>query len=213
MDKQYIEKIKRSYISVVSVVVNCLTLIFYGVLYYYGNLSNSLPIYIYIFIAFWVITNITLFIQERSKTTKTSHSNILKYLLLNIICGFSITLAFSTIYVFGAIANGYEVFNYWLLIAGSTLLSFIGTHIFFCSEFEISKHFSNNFYNLLGILVKVCSFISLIYISLIVPVTQQENNFIWLSILILLAIDSLLIRPYFNYGLYLFNIREKEKNS
>lgn len=92
--------------------MNCLTLIFYGVLYYYGNLSNSLPIYIYIFIAFWVITNITLFIQERSKTTKTSHSNILKYLLLNIICGFSITLAFSTIYVFGAIANGYEVFNY-----------------------------------------------------------------------------------------------------
>ncbi|MEX2948699.1 DUF5079 family protein [Staphylococcus warneri] len=210
MEKQYVEKIKKSYMSIFGIVINALTLLFYLILYYYGNLFGKLPIYINVFLAFWILTNIVLIVQERNNKIKVDHISVLRYLIVNIVSGFSIALGFSTIYVFGAIVNGYEVFSYWLLIIGSMMLSFLGSHIFFCSEFEISKNFSNNFFNLIGILLKLSSFIILIYISIIVPVTQKENNFIWLSILILLVIDSFLIRPYFNYGLYVYDSREKE---
>ncbi|HCW8954311.1 TPA: DUF5079 family protein, partial [Staphylococcus aureus] len=40
------------------------------------------------------------------------------------------------------------------------------------------------------------------YISLIVPVTQQEEIFIGLSIFINIIVDALLVRSYFNYALY-----------
>ncbi|PTK13982.1 DUF5079 domain-containing protein, partial [Staphylococcus saprophyticus] len=66
MNKNFIQNIKKAYISPFAIVINALTLFFYLVMFFHDDLLLKLPIYIYIFIGFWVLINIIYFIQERN---------------------------------------------------------------------------------------------------------------------------------------------------
>ena len=75
------------------------------------------------------------------------------------------------------------------------------------SEFDISNYIKGNIFKLIGLVIKLAAFGLLIYLTVIVPSTQDENKFIWLSILIVIAIDLFIGRSYFNLSLFLYNKR------
>ena len=54
----------------------------------------------------------------------------------------------------------------------------------------------------MGIVVALGGFGILIYLSRIVPYTDNENNFIWMSIIVILMINLLIGRSYFNLMRY-----------
>ncbi|MCE7782235.1 DUF5079 family protein [Staphylococcus arlettae] len=205
MNKNFIQNIKKAYISPFAIVINALTLFFYLVMFFHDDLLLKLPIYIYIFIGFWVLINIIYFIQERNNTYKTTSRAAYRYIIVNILCGYSIPTALASVYVFGATVNGFEVFNYWLMIVGAMFLSWLGLHIILSSEFDISNYIKGNIFKLIGLVIKLAAFGLLIYLTVIVPSTQDENKFIWLSILIVIAIDLFIGRSYFNLSLFLYN--------
>ena len=66
-----------------------------------------------------MLINIIYFIQERNNTYKTTSRAAYRYIIVNILCGYSIPTALASVYVFGATVNGFEVFNYWLMIVGA----------------------------------------------------------------------------------------------
>lgn len=203
MNKNFIQNIKKAYISPFAIVINALTLFFYLVMFFHDDLLLKLPIYI--FIGFWVLINIIYFIQERNNTYKTTSRAAYRYIIVNILCGYSIPTALASVYVFGATVNGFEVFNYWLMIVGAMFLSWLGLHIILSSEFDISNYIKGNIFKLIGLVIKLAAFGLLIYLTVIVPSTQDENKFIWLSILIVIAIDLFIGRSYFNLSLFLYN--------
>ncbi|PTH25166.1 DUF5079 family protein [Staphylococcus arlettae] len=205
MNKNFIQNIKKAYISPFAIVINALTLFFYLVMFFHDDLLLKLPIYIYIFIGFWVLINIIYFIQEINNTYKTTSRAAYRYIIVNILCGYSIPTALASVYVFGATVNGFEVFNYWLMIVGAMFLSWLGLHIILSSEFDISNYIKGNIFKLIGLVIKLAAFGLLIYLTVIVPSTQDENKFIWLSILIVIAIDLFIGRSYFNLSLFLYN--------
>ncbi|PTK14427.1 MULTISPECIES: DUF5079 family protein, partial [Staphylococcus] len=136
---------------------------------------------------------------------KTTSRAAYRYIIVNILCGYSIPTALASVYVFGATVNGFEVFNYWLMIVGAMFLSWLGLHIILSSEFDISNYIKGNIFKLIGLVIKLAAFGLLIYLTVIVPSTQDENKFIWLSILIVIAIDLFIGRSYFNLSLFLYN--------
>ncbi|SCS66839.1 DUF5079 family protein [Staphylococcus caeli] len=167
--------------------------------------------YIYVFVLFWILINIIYFIQERNEKFKTNRSSVIRYLIINILCGYSIPTAMASIYVFGATVNGFEVFNYWILIVVAMFLSWLGLHLILCNEFEIVQNTNGNLSKIIGVALKILAIGILIYLKVVVPSTQDENKFIWLSIIPIIAIDVFLGRSYFNYAL--FCNEEKEVNS
>lgn len=213
MNNEFVKNIKKAYITPFGIFINALTLLFCSILFFYNDLSNKLPQYIYIFFIFWVAINIIYYIQDKRESFKTNKLVVIRYIVVNVLCGYSIPMAFASVYVFGATSYGFQVFDYWLMIMGSMLLSWLGLHIFVISEFDISSKFSGTIFNLLGILLKLISFASLIYLSLKVPAIQDENNFIWGSMIIIICSDLLIGRSYFNYAFYITAKEEKKGES
>ncbi|HGZ9395953.1 TPA: DUF5079 family protein, partial [Staphylococcus aureus] len=76
----------------------------------------------------------------------------------------------------------------------------LGLFLFYKNEFDSEN--PNPAVNAIAIIIKLFAFGGIFYISLIVPVTQQEEIFIGLSIFINIIVDALLVRSYFNYALY-----------
>lgn len=107
---------------------------------------------------------------------------------------------FVSIYVFGVVGFGFDVFNYCLGIILMLFISWLGLFLFYKNEFDSEN--PNPAVNAIAIIIKLFAFGGIFYISLIVPVTQQEEIFIGLSIFINIIVDALLVRSYFNYALY-----------
>ena len=200
---KFVENIKLAYLTPLSLFMNTFALLIYTIIFFLKELINKLPTYMYIYLAFWVIINLVSVAQEKSKKVRTSKVSVFRYMLVNILCGYSIAIAIASIYVFGAAINSYDVFNYWLMIIGAIFLSWLGLHIMLCSEFEIIPAMSNGGFKGLGILIKLISIGILIYLGMTVPTTSEENRFIWLSIVPLLCAELLIGRSYFNLSLYL----------
>ncbi|RIO97997.1 DUF5079 family protein [Staphylococcus gallinarum] len=203
MENKFVKNIKKAYITPFAIVINTLTLFFYSIMFFHDDLLLKLPTYIYIFIGFWVLINLIYFIQEKNNVYKTNIRAVYRYIIVNILCGYSIPTALASIYVFGATVNGFEVFDYWLMIIGAMFMSWLGLHLILSSEFEISKYIKGNLFKLIGIVLKLAAFALLIYLTLMVPTTQDENKFICLSIIIIIAIDFFIGRSYFNYAFYI----------
>lgn len=209
MENKFVKNIKKAYITPFAMFINALTVLFCSIIFLDNDLSNKLPGYIYLFFIAWIIINIIYYVQDKRKTFKTNKLSVTRYLIVNVLCGYSLSMAFASVYVFGATANGFQVFDYWLMTMGSIFISWLGLHIFLVSEFDISPKFSGTIYNVLGVLLKLISFISLIYLSIKVPAILDENNFIWGSIIIIICSDLLIGRSYFNYAFYISAKEEK----
>ena len=200
---KFVENIKLAYMTPFAIAINSIALVIYSMMFFPADLINKLPKYMYVYLVFWVVITIVTIAQEKRKKVRTSKVSVFRYILVTILCGYSSTIAIASVYVFGAAINGYDVFNYWLMIIGAIFLSWLGLHIMLCSEFEIIPAMSNTFYKVLGIVIKLISIGLLIYLSRIVPATEEENDFIWLSIIAVLCAELLIGRSYLNLSLYL----------
>ena len=194
--------IKNPYITPVAILMNILALVLYSIMFFPQHLLYKLPIYMYIFLVFWVVINIISYLQEKSKKVKTNKAALIRYIIISTLSGYSLSISCSSVYVFGATTNGYDVFDYWLIIIIANVISLIGFNIFVISEFGLIQSLSGSAGNIMGIVVALCGFGILIYLSRIVPYTAEENNFIWISILVILMVDLLIGRSYFNLMKY-----------
>ena len=177
------------------------SLTFYCILFFSAHLLYKLPIYVYILV-FWVVINIISYLQEKSKKVKTNKAALIRYIIISTLSGYSLSISCSSVYVFGATTNGYDVFDYWLIIIIANVISLIGFNIFVISEFGLIQSLSGSAGNIMGIVVALGGFGILIYLSRIVPYTDNENNFIWMSIIVILMINLLIGRSYFNLMRY-----------
>ncbi|HAR2925675.1 TPA: DUF5079 family protein [Staphylococcus aureus] len=176
------------------------TLFFSSFMYFAGNIQGKLPIYLDVFLIFGVVISILMYIQEKSETVKVSKRNVLIYLTLNVLTGYTLVLLIASVYVFGATVNGFDVFNYWLGIILMLFVSWFALFLFYKNEFDSEN--PNKAVNVIAIIIKLSAFGGLFYIRTVVPNTADEEKFITLSILINIAVDALLVRSYFNYALY-----------
>ncbi|HDA6830635.1 TPA: DUF5079 family protein [Staphylococcus aureus] len=198
--KEIVGNIKRPYLTPMVIFSIIFTLFFSSFMYFAGNIQGKLPIYLDVFLIFGVVMSILMYIQEKSETVKVSKRNVLIYLTLNVLTGYTLVLLIASVYVFGATVNGFDVFNYWLGIILMLFVSWFALFLFYKNEFDSEN--PNKAVNVIAIIIKLSAFGGLFYIRTVVPNTADEEKFITLSILINIAVDALLVRSYFNYALY-----------
>lgn len=198
--KEIVGNIKRPYLTPMVIFSIIFTLFFSSFMYFSGNIQGKLPIYLDVFLIFGVVISILMYIQEKSETVKVSKRNVLIYLTLNVLTGYTLVLLIASVYVFGATVNGFDVFNYWLGIILMLFVSWFALFLFYKNEFDSEN--PNKAVNVIAIIIKLSAFGGLFYIRTVVPNTADEEKFITLSILINIAVDALLVRSYFNYALY-----------
>ncbi|EMN4667203.1 TPA: DUF5079 family protein [Staphylococcus aureus] len=198
--KEIVGNIKRPYLTPMVIFSIIFTLFFSSFMYFAGNIQGKLPIYLDVFLIFGVVISILMYIQEKSETVKVSKRNVLIYLTLNVLTGYTLVLLIASVYVFGATVNGFDVFNYWLGIILMLFVSWFALFLFYKNEFDSEN--PNKAVNVIAIIIKLSAFGGLFYIRTVVPNTADEEKFITLSILINIAVDLLLVRSYFNYALY-----------
>ncbi|HDP2091536.1 TPA: DUF5079 family protein [Staphylococcus aureus] len=198
--KEIVGNIKRPYLTPMVIFSIIFTLFFSSFMYFAGNIQGKLPIYLDVFLIFGVVISILMYMQEKSETVKVSKRNVLIYLTLNVLTGYTLVLLIASVYVFGATVNGFDVFNYWLGIILMLFVSWFALFLFYKNEFDSEN--PNKAVNVIAIIIKLSAFGGLFYIRTVVPNTADEEKFITLSILINIAVDALLVRSYFNYALY-----------
>lgn len=198
--KEIVGNIKRPYLTPMVIFSIIFTLFFSSFMYFAGNIQGKLPIYLDVFLIFGVVISILMYIQEKSETVKVSKRNVLIYLTLNVLTGYTLVLLIASVYVFGATVNGFDVFNYWLGIILMLFVSWFALFLFYKNEFDSEN--PNKAVNVIAIIIKLSAFGGLFYIRTVVPNTADEEKFITLSILINIAVDALLVRSYFTYALY-----------
>lgn len=198
--KEIVGNIKRPYLTPMVIFSIIFTLFFSSFMYFAGNIQGKIPIYLDVFLIFGVVISILMYIQEKSETVKVSKRNVLIYLTLNVLTGYTLVLLIASVYVFGATVNGFDVFNYWLGIILMLFVSWFALFLFYKNEFDSEN--PNKAVNVIAIIIKLSAFGGLFYIRTVVPNTADEEKFITLSILINIAVDALLVRSYFNYALY-----------
>ncbi|PTH39032.1 DUF5079 domain-containing protein, partial [Staphylococcus arlettae] len=79
MNNEFVKNIKKAYITPFGIFINALTLLFCSILFFYNDLSNKLPQYIYIFFIFWVAINIIYYIQDKRESFKTNKLVVIRY--------------------------------------------------------------------------------------------------------------------------------------
>ncbi|HDL0563444.1 TPA: DUF5079 family protein [Staphylococcus aureus] len=168
--KEIVANIKRPYLTPFVIFTILLPLFFDAIMFFNSKLYDKLPLYLVVFLFFAIVVSILLYLQEKSEKVKVEKKNVIWYMTLNIITGYSMPLFIASTYVVGAAVNDIDVFYYWCGVALMLFISWLGLFLF--------------------------------YISKVAPSIADEKNFIFLSILINLGVDALLVRSYFNYALY-----------
>ncbi|MCM3518695.1 DUF5079 family protein [Staphylococcus xylosus] len=216
MSTEILKKIKLAYITPFSIVINFLILIFYIVPYFVADRDEPLPLYIIVFILFWLTCVVLSLIQEkRYRKVKISKMSAIRYLIVNVLCAYVMPLSVSTIYVFASELMTIHAFNIWLSLLMCTFISWLGMHMLLFSEFQIGMLFKNAIFKWLGILFMLGGFIYIAYLGFHVPIYDEDSNkFIWLSLIVLIASHAYMIRPYFNLGLFFesLSIGSEEEN-
>ncbi|HDE5690942.1 TPA: DUF5079 family protein [Staphylococcus aureus] len=196
----FVRNIKRPYLTVLGVFVVAVSLFFDAIMFFYAKLYDKLPMYLLVFMAFTAVILIMKYIQEKNENYKVEKRYVVRYLTLNVIVGYTLPLLLASIYVFGVAGFGFDVFNYWLGIVMMLFISWLGLFLFYKNKFDSEN--PNPAVNFIAIIIKLFALATIFYISKVAPSIADEKNFIFLSILINLGVDALLVRSYFNYALY-----------
>ncbi len=99
--QEIVGNIKRAYLTPLIIFVILFSLFFDLIMYFYGNLQGKLPIYLDVFLIFAAVVFILMYFQEKSGEVKVEKSNVIRYLTLNVVAGYSMVLLVASIYVFG----------------------------------------------------------------------------------------------------------------
>ena len=208
---QYINDIKKAYITPLSILFIVLMSIMNAVVIIANIDKIQIPFYYVLFLIVVVIINIISIIKEKMKKVYYTKNAALVYLIITILAGYSLPLLVSSFFMTGPMTQGLNVVGYWLIVMILTFLSFLAVHIFVVREFKITTQFDSIIVRIFAVLLKLASMIGLIYMSWIVPSVAEENRSIGISVLIIIASDLLIIRNYFSYSMYLYECELKKK--
>ncbi|HAR6994026.1 TPA: DUF5079 family protein [Staphylococcus aureus] len=198
--KEIVANIKRPYLTPFVIFTILLSLFFDAIMFFNSKLYDKLPLYLVVFLIFAIVVSILLYLQEKSEKVKVEKKNVIWYMTLNVITGYSMPLFIASTYVVGAAVNDIDVFYYWCGVALMLFISWLGLFLFYKNEFDSEN--ANPAVNFIAIIIKLFALATIFYISKVAPSIADEKNFIFLSILINLGVDALLVRSYFNYALY-----------
>ncbi|HDA0080655.1 TPA: DUF5079 family protein [Staphylococcus aureus] len=198
--REIVGNIKRPYLTPLIIFTILISLFFDAIMFFNSKLYDKLPIYLVIFLVFGILVSVLLYIQEKGKKIKVEKKNVNWYLTLNVIAGYSMPLFITSGYVVGATVYGTDVLNYWCGIILTLFVSWFALFLFYKNEFDSEN--PNKAVNVIAIIIKLSALGLIFYISIIAPSVEDEKNFIFVSILINIAVDALLVRSYFNYALY-----------
>ncbi|HCU7546230.1 TPA: DUF5079 family protein [Staphylococcus aureus] len=198
--KEIVANIKRPYLTPFVIFTILLSLFFDAIMFFNSKLYDKLPLYLVVFLIFAIVVSILLYLQEKSEKVKVEKKNVILYMTLNVITGYSMPLFIASTYVVGAAVNDIDVFYYWCGVALMLFISWLGLFLFYKNEFDSEN--SNPAVNAIAIIIKLFALATIFYISKVAPSIADEKNFIFVSILINLGVDALLVRSYFNYALY-----------
>ncbi|HDC7995758.1 TPA: DUF5079 family protein [Staphylococcus aureus] len=198
--KEIVANIKRPYLTPFVIFTILLSLFFDAIMFFNSKLYDKLPLYLVVFLIFAIVVSILLYLQEKSEKVKVEKKNVIWYMTLNVITGYSMPLFIASTYVVGAAVNNIDVFYYWCGVALMLFISWLGLFLFYKNEFDSEN--PNPAVNFIAIIIKLFALATIFYISKVAPSIADEKNFIFLSILINLGVDALLVRSYFNYALY-----------
>ncbi|HDR3202034.1 TPA: DUF5079 family protein [Staphylococcus aureus] len=198
--REIVGNIKRPYLTPLIIFTILISLFFDAIMFFNSKLYDKLPIYLVIFLVFGILVSVLLYIQEKGGKIKVEKKNVNWYLTLNVIAGYSMPLFITSGYVVGATVYGTDVLNYWCGIILTLFVSWFALFLFYKNEFDSEN--PNKAVNVIAIIIKLSALGLIFYISIIAPSVEDEKNFIFVSILINIAVDALLVRSYFNYALY-----------
>ncbi|CAC6693580.1 membrane protein [Staphylococcus aureus] len=198
--REIVGNIKRPYLTPLIIFTILISLFFDAIMFFNSKLYDKLPIYLVIFLVFGILVSVLLYIQEKGEKIKVEKKNVNWYLTLNVIAGYSMPLFITSGYVVGATVYGTDVLNYWCGIILTLFVSWFALFLFYKNEFDSEN--PNKAVNVIVIIIKLSALGLIFYISIIAPSVEDEKNFIFVSILINIAVDALLVRSYFNYALY-----------
>lgn len=207
MLETYITNLKKSYLKPFIIFLMILIILFNSLMIYFTNIWNKIPIYLYITYAIWLLFNFIIFKQDSFDNVKVNKISATRYLIVNVISGYIQPIAVASCYLIGIVFTPWNGIIYWLNIIGAVLLSVVAIFIFSINEFHIVVEKAKTSLNLLAILIKLVSLGWLAYLAMTVPITAEENSFIWVSILFLLCIDLLILRSFLNYALFTDELR------
>lgn len=198
--REIVGNIKRPYLTPLIIFTILISLFFDAIMFFNSKLYDKLPIYLVIYLVFGILVSVLLYIQEKGEKIKVEKKNVNWYLTLNVIAGYSMPLFITSGYVVGATVYGTDVLNYWCGIILTLFVSWFALFLFYKNEFDSEN--PNKAVNVIAIIIKLSALGLIFYISIIAPSVEDEKNFIFVSILINIAVDALLVRSYFNYALY-----------
>ncbi|UXU57151.1 DUF5079 family protein [Staphylococcus agnetis] len=211
MENQYINDIKKAYITPLSILIIAVMSIMNAVVIIANIDTIQIPFYYVLFLIVVVIINIISIIKEKMKKVYYTKKSALIYLIITILAGYSLPLLVSSFFMTGPMTQSLNVVGYWLIVMILTFLSFLAVHIFVVREFRITTRFDSITVRIFAVLLKLASMIGLIYMSWIVPSVAEENRSIGISVLFIIASDLLIIRNYFSYSMYLYECELKKK--
>ncbi|HBI8840661.1 TPA: DUF5079 family protein, partial [Staphylococcus aureus] len=189
--REIVGNIKRPYLTPLIIFTILISLFFDAIMFFNSKLYDKLPIYLVIFLVFGILVSVLLYIQEKGEKIKVEKKNVNWYLTLNVIAGYSMPLFITSGYVVGATVYGTDVLNYWCGIILTLFVSWFALFLFYKNEFDSEN--PNKAVNVIAIIIKLSALGLIFYISIIAPSVEDEKNFIFVSILINIAVDALLV--------------------
>ena len=129
------------------------------------------------------------FKQDSFKNVQIDRSVALRYLLVNVFVGYMQIITFSSLYVIEMTRTHWNVTDDWIEVVLAILLSLLGL-VFFCvNEFHIIVNETKRWLNVLAIFLKIASMGMILYLNFKVPVTSDENMYIWLLIVLIILLN------------------------
>lgn len=131
--KEIVANIKRPYLTPFVIFTILLSLFFDAIMFFNSKLYDKLPLYLVVFLIFAIVVSILLYLQEKSEKVKVEKKNVILYMTLNVITGYSMPLFIASTYVVGAAVNDIDVFYYWCGVALMLFISWLGLFLFYGS--------------------------------------------------------------------------------
>ncbi|SCS66888.1 DUF5079 family protein [Staphylococcus caeli] len=209
------ETIRNSYL-IGFALVNFIIFGFYMFIYFVAGVKGQVPMYMWVYLVVSLLLWLLLYLQEKGIILKNYNKDnykkrIASYYFINLLAGYNIPFLISSGYVFYFSGSRADAFTYWLIIAGLIVLSAIGLFVFCDGEFGVINDLGRGIKKLLGFILVLISFISLFYLSLILPVDSEENKMIWMGMIMLFCAHLLIARTYFFLAFLRVEIKEHGK--
>ncbi|UEX90015.1 DUF5079 family protein [Staphylococcus ratti] len=202
MLETYITNLKKSYMKPFVIFLMIYIISLNGLALMGTQAWAKVPIIIYIVLAIWFVSCLVIIKQDSFNNIKVDEPSALRYLVVNVFVGYIQVVALSAGYVIWSAHTHWNVLSHWLEMQVAIFMSLLGLIIFSLNEFHIAVKSAKRWLNMIAILLKLGSFGILIYLNFTLPRAGDENLFIWTLVILIICIDALLVRSFFNYALY-----------